>query len=122
MPTHCYVRVYNGNTEKTYDVGPFEYSGNEAAFHTASAINWIYKQIGIIKTIYPDSPLIKHKWSYIKDDFLGPKADVIVEINNIIFETFNLLSSDMHNVIDEQTTYEYPDWAKNENDRNDEKV
>lgn len=116
MKNHCYIRVYDGNVNKIYDVGPFDYSGNEPFFQTESAINWIYKQIGLIKTKYPDSPLIKHKWCYVKDDFSGSKVDIRVEINNIMFETFNLLSPETHNVIDEQTTYEYPDWVKTEND------
>ncbi|UNX69476.1 hypothetical protein [Klebsiella aerogenes] len=120
MAINSYVRVYNGNPDESYDVGPFGYGGNESAFHTPSAMNWIYKQIGIIKTKHPDSPLIKHRWSYIQDDFLGPKIDIKVEIHNIIFETFNLVSPEIHNVIDEQTTYEYPDWVKNEHSHTDE--
>lgn len=117
MTTHCFVRVLDKNSDSIYDVGPFSHSGNEAFCKSESAINWIYKQIGIIKTQYPDSSLIKHNWSYIKDDFFGPKADVKVEIQNIVFETYNLLSPDTHNVINEQTTDEYPAWVKTETDR-----
>ncbi|GEM_PF-3488494 len=122
MTSYCYVRVHNGNTNESYDVGPFDYSGNESAFHTPSAINWIYKQIGIIKTKNPESPLIKHKWTYVKDDFFGPKADVKVEVNNITFETYTLVPPDRHNVVAEHTTYDYPDWVKHEDESSDGNV
>jgi len=86
MAQKCYVKVYDGNTQNTYDVGPFDYSGNQVYIPTNnSAINWIYKQIGIVKTQHPEAPLIKHKWSYITDDFLDSEAHVKVEINNILF-------------------------------------
>lgn len=119
MATPCYVRVCNGNTNESYDVGPFDYSGNDSAFHTPSAMNWIYKQIGIIQTKNPESPLIKHKWSYVKDDFFGPKADVKVEVNNITFEIFTLVQPDIHNVVEEHTTNDYPNWVINENESSD---
>lgn len=114
MTTPCYVKVLNKNNDESYDVGPFDFSGNELASNAASAINWIYKQIGIIKTRNPESPLIKHTWSYVRDEFLGPKANIKIEIDNIIFEIFSLVAPDRHNVIDEQTTQELPHWVKNE--------
>lgn len=113
MPTHCYVKVFDGNNGKGYDIGPFANSGNDLFSSNDSAINWIYKQIGLIKVNHPDTPLIKHKWLYMKDEFLDVSADVKVEIQNITFEIFNLISPS-HNVIDELTSCEYPDWVKSE--------
>ncbi|VUF53814.1 hypothetical protein HYP22_gp42 [Escherichia phage ESSI2_ev015] len=114
MATNCYVRVLDNNTKRVYDVGPFINSGNEAFSGADSAINWIYKQIGLVKIQYPESTLIKHKWDYVKDDFYGPTADVKVEISNFIFEIFKLLPADTQNVINEQITDNLPTWYKDE--------
>lgn len=121
MAQKCYVKVYDGNTQKTYDVGPFDYSGNQVYTPANnSAINWIYKQIGIVKTQHPEAHLIKHKWSYITDAFLDSEAEVKVEINNILFEIFILTSPDTKNVINEKMHHEHPEWVENQShDSND---
>lgn len=43
---HFYVRV-SENNGSSYDVGPFEVSGGLR--FSEGAIDWIYKQIGILK-------------------------------------------------------------------------
>jgi len=114
MKMSCYVKVHNAKEQKIYDVGPFDYSGNQAFLETSnSAINWIYKQIGIIKTHHPEAPLIKHKWSYTLDEFLGAEAEVKVEIHDISFEIFILTSPDTHNVANENMNHAYPSWVEN---------
>lgn len=116
MTSKCYVKVCDENTHKTYDVGPFDYSGNEFFLQTSnSAINWIYKQIGIIKTQHPEAHLIKHKWTYIIDELCGAEAEVKVEIQNILFEIFILISPDTHNVTNENISHKYPDWVESQN-------
>lgn len=102
MTNNCYVKVNNKTKDESYDVGPFIESGNEKFSDSESAINWIYKQIGLIKVINPDAILIKHKWNYLKDDFMGPSADIKVEIAEFTFEIFSLKDPRNHDVISEE--------------------
>ena len=100
MSEKCFVKVSNNSNHTFYEVGPFEYSGNQIFNESNSAINWIYKQIGIIKTQSNDAELIKHKWNYNKNDFEST-AEIKVEIGNFIFETVILIDPQYHNVINE---------------------
>jgi len=100
MPQNCYVKVTNTLKNEFYDVGPFINSGNDQFYDSHSAINWIYKQVGLIKVNTPDANLTKHRWDYSRDE-LGNSADIKIEISDFIFEIFNLISQDSHNVINE---------------------
>ncbi|HBL7013942.1 hypothetical protein [Serratia marcescens] len=104
MSQHCYVRVNNNIKNETYDVGPFNYSGNESCFESDSAISWIYKQIGLIKIQNPEAVLIKHRWNYTNDSFWGVKADVLIEIDCFSFEIINLAYYKHHDVLSELIT------------------
>ena len=88
-----------------YSVGPFEINDGFAESSKSEAVNWIYKQIGIIKTIYPDSQLIKHRWDYGVDQsafVLERKVDIKVEILGYFFEVVSLKLPNSTNVIQEE--------------------
>lgn len=61
-----------------YDIGPFDdvlgFISNDD-----TAIEWIYKQIGMLKIVTDSSELIKHKWNYTRPE--SSFADPIVEID-----------------------------------------
>ncbi|MDN0106256.1 hypothetical protein QVN76_05050 [Yersinia rochesterensis] len=101
MTQNCYVKVTNNSKNEFYDVGPFINSGSQLFSESECAINWIYKQIGLIKVEYPEANLVKHRWCYLKDDFTGPFADIKVEISDFTFEIFTLVDYKYHNVISE---------------------
>lgn len=117
MSQHCYVRVKDNIKNENYDVGPFSHSGNESFSESESAITWIYKQIGLIKIQTPDATLIKHRWNYTNEPFLGPKADVLIEIGDFNFEIINLVNYKYYNVLSEliSQTDTYTAQDKNEN-------
>lgn len=100
---HSYVHV-TSNTGESYDVGPFEVSGGLR--FSDGAIDWVYKQIGLIKTHNPDASLIKHRWNYSEktDGIFGGEntiVDIKVEIAGFFFETHPLKSQKYMQVIDE---------------------
>lgn len=101
MSKKCYVKVINNINNESYDVGPFIYSGNDSFSESESAIDWIYKQIGLIKVNNPDATLVKHRWNYKNDDFMGISADVKIEIDGFIFEIFELVDQRIQYVINE---------------------
>lgn len=100
---HFYVHV-SGNNETSYDVGPFENSGGIR--FSEGAIDWIYKQIGILKSKFPESVLIKHRWNYKAKGagVFGEEAvvDIKVEIAGFSFEIVPLKNPSYANVIEEQ--------------------
>ena len=100
---HFYVRV-SENNESSYDVGPFEVSGGLR--FSEGAIDWIYKQIGILKSKFPESVLIKHRWNYKEKGagVFGDEAvvDIKVEIAGFSFEIVPLKHPSYANVIEEQ--------------------
>lgn len=104
MTDNCYVRVTNNTKQEYYDIGPFSHSGNEPFSELESAINWVYRQIGLIKVQTPDAKLIKHRWNYDAETFFGSKADIYVEIGDFAFEIINLIDSKYYNVIEELFT------------------
>ena len=100
---HFYVHV-SENNETSYDVGPFEVSGGLR--FSEGAIDWIYKQIGILKSKFPDSVLIKHRWNYKEKGagVFGDEAvvDIKVEIAGFSLEIVPLKHPGYANVIEEQ--------------------
>jgi hypothetical protein len=62
MSNRCYVHVSTPSGEE-YDVGPFDDVKRFIPGEETTAIDWIYKQIGMIVVADPDSRLIKHSWS-----------------------------------------------------------
>lgn len=109
----CYVKIINSKDNSSYDVGPFQNSGSLIFSENKTAIDWIYKQLGLIKTMQPDAMLIKHRWIYKQDDATRASADIKVELGDFIFEIFNLESVDYKNVvcelIEDQNTM--PSWV-----------
>jgi hypothetical protein len=103
LKNHFFVQVSVADGS-AYDVGPFEASGG--AFRMAdSAIDWVYKQIGLLKSKYPDAILIKHRWNY-KAEGRGPFGDeaivdIRVEIAGFTFEIVPLRTPKYTNVIEE---------------------
>jgi len=99
---HYYVHVTTEGCA-SYDVGPFDVSGGPR--FSDGAIDWIYKQIGLLKSKYPNAELIKHKWDYRNSGsgFLGEEAvvDINVEIAGFTFEIVPLKSPSSSRVIDE---------------------
>jgi hypothetical protein len=97
-----YVHVTSSAGE-SYDVGPFEVSGGLR--FGDGAIDWIYKQIGLIKTQHPDASLIKHRWNYSEKSggLFGESAivDIKVEIAGFFFEIHPLKTPKYAQVIDE---------------------
>ncbi len=73
---HFYVHV-SKNNEVSFDVGPFEVSGGVR--FCEGAIDWIYKQIGILKSQFPDAVLIRHRWDY-KEQGAGVFGDAAVVV------------------------------------------
>lgn len=101
--SHFYVHV-SENGRDSYDVGPFEVSGGRR--FSDGAIDWIYKQIGILKSKFPESILKKHRWNYKEEssDIFGDEAvvDISVEIAGFSFEIVPLKNPHYANVIEEQ--------------------
>ena len=102
VENHFYVHVTSSNCE-SYDVGPFEVSGG-LAFDNG-AIDWIYKQIGLIKIQHPEAVLIKHQWNYKEksNDIFGEEAvvEVNIEIAGFSFVIHQLKTAKYTQVIDE---------------------
>ena len=100
---YFYVHV-SENIETSYDVGPFEVSGGRR--FSQGAIDWIYKQIGILKSKFPESVLIKHRWNYkeMGAGVFGDEAvvEIKVEIAWFSFEIVPLKHPGYANVIEEQ--------------------
>ncbi|MDT7849435.1 hypothetical protein Q9292_07420 [Methylophilus sp. VKM B-3414] len=101
---YSYVHVTSSAGE-SYDVGPFEVSGALRFSDSDAAIDWIYKQIGLIKIQHPDASLIKHRWKYSQKSggIFGEDAvvDIKVEIAEFFFEIHPLKTPKYANVIDE---------------------
>ena len=100
------VRVFE-NGEFAFDVGCF--ADVDAVF------NWIYRQVGILKTHHPDEPLRKIRWRYVKNvGFLeNPVADVKVELGQFGFEVFVLRPPQYTNVVEELVeSRALPEWAE----------
>lgn len=98
-----YVHVSVEN-EVGYDVGPFDISGG--CRFSDGAIDWIYKQIGILKSKFPESVLVKHRWNYKAKGagVFGNEAvvDIKVELAGFTFEIVPLKTPTHTNVIEEQ--------------------
>lgn len=99
---HFYVHV-SLNDGSSYDVGPFEVSGGLR--FSDGAIDWIYKQVGLLKSKFPDASLIKHRWNYIEkgNGIFGDEAivDIKVEIAGFTFEIVPLKHPRYANVVSE---------------------
>ncbi len=59
LGTYYFVRVYK-NTELFRDVGPFN-CVSQSFGEEIGALDWIYQQIGLLKTHYPDQELKKEQ-------------------------------------------------------------
>lgn len=99
--TQYYVKV-NAPDGGEYYVGPFEDAGDSFSYGSA-AIDWLYRQIGLLKTAYPDAKLVKHKWRYQEKahGFDRPVVEVSVEIADFFFEIRELRAPSFTNVIQE---------------------
>jgi len=99
--THYYVHVIEPSGDD-YDVGPFEESGHGFTYGKA-AIDYLYRQIGLLKTAYPEDKLIKHMWHYkeAKDAFANPLVEIDVEIAKYRLSIKSLNPPAYKNVIDE---------------------
>lgn len=99
---HFYVQV-STDDGSSYNVGPFDVSGGLR--FSDGAIDWIYKQIGLLKSKFPDASLIKHHWDYKEKEagVFGDEAvvDVKVEIAGFTFEIIPLKHPKYTNVIEE---------------------
>lgn len=98
--TYYFVNVQEPDG-KQYDVGPFP-EGIDPFKHGSAAIDWIYRQVGILKVNEPNESLIKHEWYYKERDsgFSNPEVRVKVEISGYLFEIHELQSPSFKNVID----------------------
>lgn len=100
---HFYVHVSESN-EFSYDVGPFEVSGGQR--FCEGAIDWVYKQIGILKSKFPESVLVKHRWNYKEQGagVFGDEAvvDIKVELAGYSFEIVALKHPGCFNVVEEE--------------------
>ncbi|OOC49849.1 hypothetical protein B0684_04030 [Thioalkalivibrio versutus] len=88
--THYYVQVQDPVGEEYY-VGPFAESGGGFSVGR-SAIDWVYKQVGVIMVADPNAELVKHRW-HVKENenfFDGPTVDVVVEIAGYCMEVKSL--------------------------------
>lgn len=95
---HSYVRVLS--PEGAYDVGPFEFSGGNR--WSDGAVDWLYKQIGLLKTKFIDASLVKHRWNYQEGDFLQvATVDIKVEIAGYTFEILPLKNPKYADVVQE---------------------
>ena len=101
IKTNYYVHVTEASGG-SYDVGPFEESG-DGFTHGKAAIDWLYRQIGLIKTSFPKEELVKHKWHYkeAKDMFASPIVEIEVEIAGYKLSIKSLNHPAYKNVIDE---------------------
>jgi|GEM_PF-3927979 len=84
-----HVSIADGSA---YDVGPFDVAGGLRS--SDGAIDWVYKQIGLLKSHFPEAILIKHRWNYKETGFtlLADKTtvDIKVEIGGFTFEILPL--------------------------------
>ena len=100
--THYYVQVSEPSGSK-YDVGPFAEAGDSFSYGKA-AIDWIYRQIGLLKTAHPDAELVKHKWHYRERDngFSDPAVEIEIELAGFKLEIKALKPPSFQNVIEER--------------------
>ena len=100
---HFIGRVGKANGE-SIDVGPFE-SQSEFLFERNGAIDWIYLQIGMLKTRFHDAVLVKHRWNYREGGTAlfshTAVVDVKVEIAGFTFETVQLKAPNFAHVVEQ---------------------
>jgi hypothetical protein len=96
---HYFVKVTTA--EESYYAGPFAHAKADFA-NGDSAIDWIYRQIGILKAANPDSHLVKHAWEFIERDggFFDARPNIRVEVGSIVMEVLTLASPGYTNVLD----------------------
>jgi hypothetical protein len=113
--TKYFVRVYQDG-EFSYDVGPFD-SLNGKFSEKLGAMEWLYQQIGLLKTHYPTEELRKESWKYQKKEgfFEDYIAKIMVHLANYSFEIFPLKPATFANVVDELIEEKnLPEWAKDQ--------
>jgi hypothetical protein len=106
-----YVRVVSA--DGTYDVGPFSESGIDFSREN-SAVGWICKQIGFLKTQNESAQLIKHKWAAVQEEsgFFPPVVEVKAEIAGFVFEVFEMKPPESTSVIETTLEKKYVEAAK----------
>ncbi len=71
-----------------FEVGPFDLAGGLRG--SGSAMDWLYRQLGLLMTHFPDARLIKHRWEYRESGFclLADQTfvDVKLELAGFVFE------------------------------------
>jgi len=86
-PHACYVRITPPHGA-TYAVGPFASAGG--IYCRDSAMAWIYRQIGLLKTHFPETPLHKLRWIYRESGFSlqadATEVDIAVSIAGYTLE------------------------------------
>ena len=94
MKAKYFIRVYKEN-KFAYDVGPFNsFGGSILGGLEGSAMSWVYQQIGLLTTHYPNEKLIKDRWNYQEEKGFMPKTvfDVKVSFADFSFEVLELVS------------------------------
>lgn len=102
LKTKYFIRVYKKN-EFNYDVGPFDsFGGSDVLGLQNSAMAWVYQQIGLLATHYPEEKLVKDRWDYQVGGGFLPKGvfDVRVSFAAFSFEVLELVST-RHLVVEE---------------------
>ncbi|WP_038051358.1 hypothetical protein [Thioalkalivibrio sp. ALJ1] len=99
--THYYVEV-NEPEGGEYYVGPFGEAGDSFS-HGRAAIDWVYRQVGLLKVANPDAELVKHRWHYQESEhgFDDPTVEIAVEIAGYRMEIKSLRPPAFCNVIEE---------------------
>jgi hypothetical protein len=110
--TNYFVRVYQDG-QFSYDVGPFDTLDGEFS-DTLGAMEWLYQQIGLLKTHYPTEELKKEHWKYQKKDvFTDDIAKIKVHLATYSFEIFPLKPANYAQVVNELVDEKkLPEWAK----------
>lgn len=104
--THYYVQVNEPDSSEYY-VGPFE-EGGDSFSHGRAAIDWVYRQVGLLKVAYPDAQLIKDKWHYQESahGFEDPTVEVALVIAGYRMEIKILHPPAFKNLIQEEIAKE----------------
>jgi len=111
---YYFVRVCKNN-ELFRDVGPFD-RVTQGIGDTIGALDWIYHQIGLLKTHYPKQELKKELWKYQKSKDVCSEPEVKIKLNiaEFSFELFKLSKPQFSNVVGELIEEpELPKWARN---------
>lgn len=98
---YYYVKINKPDNSEHY-IGPFK-EEHDSFSYARPVIDWIYRQVGLLKIANPSAELIKHKWHYQEQNggFDPPIVEIALEVAGYHMEIKTLQPFDSYNIITE---------------------